>query len=381
MAEEKIELLSPAGDEEKLIMALEYGADAVYLSGRNYGMRASNANFSDEQLLKAVELVHEKGKKIYVTCNTLPREDEIKELPRYLEFLDSSKVDALIIADLGVLKLANKYAPNCAKHVSTQLGVVNSETANFLQELGADTAVLARECSIDEIRAISSNTTIRLEAFVHGAMCVSFSGRCLLSNYMAGRDANRGKCAQPCRWKYHLVEEQRPGEYFEISEDQGTYILNSNDLRMIEHLDELKDAGISSFKIEGRMKSAYYTAITTNAYRHVMDEGLSDIWVKETEMVSHRPYSTGFFYGYPGQHYGTSSYTQSAEIVAVVEDNQKLSLRNKFFEGEQLEIITPKQKPVPFISEINSGNKPLEIFEMNLPVQAPKYSIIRRIKK
>ena len=375
-----IELLSPAGDMEKMIMALEYGADAVYLSGRDYGMRASSANFDDSSLINAVNIVHEKGKKIYITCNVLPHEDDLIDLPEYLAFLQSIDIDALIIADLGVLSLANRYAPKCAKHVSTQLGIVNSETANMLADLGADTAVLARECSLDEIQKIHANSKIRLEAFVHGAMCVSFSGRCLLSNYLANRDANKGKCAQPCRWKYHLMEETRPGEFFEISEDSGTYILNSNDLCMIEHLDELADAGISSFKIEGRMKSAYYTAITTNAYRHVIDEGLSDKWINEIQKVSHRPYSTGFYYGYPGQNYSTSSYSQDAEIVAVVEENNKLSLRNKFKKGETLELISPSFGPVEFISSIDSGNIPLELFEMQLPINAPKYSIIRRIK-
>ena len=309
----ELELLSPAGDYERLVMAVQYGADAVYLAGREFGMRAAAANFDNDTLIRGVEYAHRAGVRVYVTCNTLPREDELQRLPEYLAFLQSAGVDALIIADLGVLSLAQKYAPHVKKHVSTQLGVVNSATANFLYEQGADTVVLARELSLDEIRQIRVNTPkdLRLEAFVHGAMCVSFSGRCLLSNYLADRDANRGQCAQPCRWKYHLVEETRPGEYFEISEDKGTYILNSNDMRMIEHLPELIDAGITSFKIEGRMKSAYYTAIITNAYRHAIDaallgEPLDPVWIAETEKVSHRNYSTGFFFGYPGQHYGSS---------------------------------------------------------------------------
>lgn len=391
---DKLELLSPAGDYEKLLMALNYGADAVYLAGREFGMRASSANFDDDTLEKAVETVHSFGKKIYVTCNTLPREDELARLPEYLEFLNSLKVDALIIADLGVLQMAKKYAPDVAKHVSTQLGVVNSGTANFLYEQGADTAVLARELSVAEIRELRKNTPpeLRLETFVHGAMCVSFSGRCLLSNYLTGRDSNRGKCAQPCRWSYHLVEDSRPGEYFEITEDKGTYILNSRDMCMIEHLDDLIDAGVESFKIEGRMKSAYYTACVTNAYRHALDafcEGRKpdEIWVKECEMVSHRPYSTGFFYGEPGQHYGTSSYSQDAEIVAVVEEcgddgHAVVTQRNKFISGETLQLLSPDSTPVTFIAENipDATSHAMAEFEMQLPKKCSKYSIVRRLK-
>ena len=255
----KAELLSPAGDRERLKMAIFYGADAVYLAGRQFGMRSSVVNFSDEDLCWAVQYAHARGVKIYVTCNTLPLEEELRELPGYLEFLQDAGVDALIIADLGVLELAKRHAPRVARHVSTQFGVINSATANALYALGADTVVLARETPLEDIRKIRANTPeeLRVEAFVHGAMCVSFSGRCLLSNYLTGRDANRGQCAQPCRWKYHLVEETRPGQYFEISEDGGTFIMNSRDMRMIEHLPELLDAGVSSLKIEGRMKSAY----------------------------------------------------------------------------------------------------------------------------
>ena len=390
----KPELLSPAGDMEKLTMALNYGADAVYLAGREFGMRAKNANFNDENLIKAVELTHSLNKKIYVTCNTLPREEEYSRLPSYLEFLNECKVDALIIADLGVLQSSKKYAPDVKKHVSTQLGVVNSGTANFLYDQGADTVVLARELSIEEIKNIRQHTPedLRLETFVHGAMCVSFSGRCLLSNYLTGRDSNRGQCAQPCRWNYHLVEETRPGEYFEISEDKGTYIMNSNDMCMIEHLNDLINCGVSSFKIEGRMKSAYYTACITNAYRHVIDSVFNGeipdkIWIDECNMVSHRPYCTGFFYGEPGQHYGTSSYSQDAEIVAVVEDCNDdgyalLSQRNKFISGETLQLISPNSEPITFIAE----NVPEEtahamaIFNLQLPQKTCKYSLIRRLK-
>ena len=395
----ELELLSPAGDYERLVMAVQYGADAVYLAGREFGMRAAAANFDNDTLIRGVEYAHRAGVRVYVTCNTLPREDELQRLPEYLAFLQSAGVDALIIADLGVLSLAKKYAPHVKKHVSTQLGVVNSATANFLYDQGADTVVLARELSLDEIRQIRINTPkdLRLEAFVHGAMCVSFSGRCLLSNYLADRDANRGQCAQPCRWKYHLVEETRPGEYFEISEDKGTYILNSNDMRMIEHLPELIDAGITSFKIEGRMKSAYYTAIITNAYRHAIDaallgEPLDPVWIAETEKVSHRNYSTGFFFGYPGQHYGSSSYSQTADIVAVVEScdeegNALLTQRNRFFAGDILELMNPDTVPVSFRAdhltdedgqEIPDAHRAMMPFRMKLPMPVPPFTIIRK---
>lgn len=394
-----IELLSPAGDMERLIMAVRYGADAVYLAGQQFGMRAAAANFSDDELQRGIAFAHENGVRVYVTCNTLPREGELKVLPGYLEFLQSAGADALIIADLGVLQLAKKYAPDVKKHVSTQLGVVNSETASFLYDQGADTVVLAREVPLEEIREIRLNTPagLRLEAFVHGAMCVSFSGRCLLSNYLSDRDANRGQCAQPCRWKYHLVEETRPGQYFEITEDNGTFILNSNDLRMIEHLGQLIDAGVSSFKIEGRMKSAYYTAVVTNAYRHAVDAAVrgsppDDIWIAETEKVSHRLYSTGFFFGYPGQHYGTSSYSQTADIVAVVEECDSegkaiLTQRNKFFKGDMLELLHPGLAPMEFRADelfdeegnaIDSTPRAMMRFRMKLPAHCPQYTIIRK---
>ncbi len=398
----KLELLSPAGDPERLTMALRYGADAVYLAGQRYGMRASAGNFSDEQLAEAVKSAHEKGVRVYVTCNTLPREDELTGLPEYLEGLQTAGVDALIIADVGVLELAKKYAPNVKKHVSTQLGVINSATANALYALGADTVVLARETPLEDIRKIRANTPedLRIEAFVHGAMCVSFSGRCLLSNYLTGRDANRGQCAQPCRWKYHLVEETRPGEFFEITEDGGTYILNSRDMRMIEHIPELIDAGVTSFKIEGRMKSAYYTAVVTNAYRHAIDAAvagkpLDKLWVEETEKLSHRPYTTGFYFGEPGQHYEATSYYSLTDVAAVVENcddsgSAVLSQRNKFYCGDELELLIPGETPLKFTVEkmFNAAGEEIEDtrhammeIRMKLPVYAPKYSIVRKYRQ
>ena len=265
-----MELLAPAGDFERLEAALAFGADAVYLAAKEFGMRAGPANFSPEELAAAVQAAHRKGTRVHMTCNTLPRVDELDRLPDLLRYAQQVGVDALIVADLGVMKLAQKYAPDVELHVSTQAGVVNHETARVFYEMGASRVVLARELSMDEIAQIRAKTPpkLELEAFVHGSMCVSFSGRCLLSNYLTGRDANRGDCAQPCRWSYRLVEEKRPGEYFPIEEDdRGTYILNSRDMCMIRHIPELQKAGISSLKIEGRAKSAYYVAVTVNAYR------------------------------------------------------------------------------------------------------------------
>ena len=394
------ELLAPAGDWERLEMALCYGADAVYLAGKEFGLRAAAGNFDREELPRAVELAHGMGKKVYVTCNTLLREEELARLPGYLAFLNEVGPDALIIADLGVIALAKRFAPKLGLHVSTQLGVVNSATANVLHAMGADTVVLARELSLEEIRKIRANTPseLRLEAFVHGAMCVSFSGRCLLSNYMTGRDGNRGECAQPCRWKYSLMEEKRPGQAFDIAEDDGgTYIMNSNDLRMIEHLQDLAEAGVSSFKIEGRMKSAYYAAVTTNAYRHALDavaagDPVPEIWVRETEMVSHRPYCTGFYLGtQPGQCYD-GTYTSGADVAAVVESCDEtgsavLTQRNKFSVGDELELLTPEGEPILFTvgemfdaegESVPDARHPMMEVHLKLPKEAPRLSILRK---
>ena len=393
------ELLSPAGDLDRVQTALLYGADAVYLAGRLFGMRAKAVSFPDSDLEEAIRLIHARGKKAYITCNVLPREEELTLVPDYFAFLQELGADALILADLGLLRMAERYAPKCAKHVSTQLGVVNSETASFLYDLGADTVVLARECSLEEIRAIRANAPagLRLEAFVHGAMCVSFSGRCLLSNYLLGRDANHGECAQPCRWKYHLVEETRPGQFFEITEDDGTFILNSRDLCMIGHLAELRDAGIDSFKIEGRMKSVYYTGAVTNAYRMALDalgrgEAFPESLMRECEAVSHRPYSTGFYYGAPEQYYPDTLYRSAAEIVAVVvaadgNGPALLRQRNKILPGERLELLLPGTCGIPFtIGELWDENGEAlpdtrhadMLFRAQLPAYAPPHTVIRR---
>lgn len=395
----KPELLSPAGDLERLQMALHFGADAVYLAGEMFGMRAGAGNFTPEGLRAAVKLAHTAGAAVHVTCNTLPRDDEMERLPAFLELVDDAGADAIIAADLGVITQARRYAPHVALHVSTQLGVVNSVTANALYDFGASRVVLARELHLDEIAAIRAKTPpeLELEAFVHGAMCVSFSGRCLLSNYMTGRDANRGRCAQPCRWKYGLVEAKRPGEVFEIVEDKGTFLLNSRDMCMIEHIPELLQVGVSSLKIEGRMKSAYYVGAVTNAYRHAIDAALEhrpldDVWRREVLQVSHRPYSTGFYFGEPGQYTSHSAYFSGAEVCAIVETvaadgRAVLTQRNKFSVGDTLELVTNDGVPIAFSAHdlrdaagepIESTPHPMMRFTMPLPKQAAPLSLVRR---
>ncbi len=392
------ELLAPAGDLERLKMALHFGADAVYLALERFGMRAFAGNFTPEGLRQAVKLAHDAGAKVHVTCNTLPRDTELKELPAALECIQDAGADAVIAADFGVMQMVKRYAPRVALHVSTQFGVVNSASACALHDLGAERVVLARELHLDEIAAIRANTPrdLELEAFVHGAMCVSFSGRCLISNYMTGRDANRGQCAQPCRWEYGLVEKKRPGEVFTVVEDGGTFLFNSRDMCMIEHLPEVLRSGITSLKIEGRMKSAYYVGAVTNAYRHALDaavrgEALDPIWVRETEQISHRPYSTGFYFGEPGQYTSESAYLSGAEFCAVVEGERQgrawLTQRNKFSRGDVLELITPDAPPATFVAAdmrdldgapLQSVPHPMQPFTMPLPIQAAPLALVRR---
>ena len=396
--QKRAELLCPAGDFERLRMALHFGADAVYLAGEEFGMRAAAGNFTADGLREAVSLSHAAGAKVHVTCNTLPRDDELARLPAFLELLDDAGADAVIVADFGVMETVKRYAPRLALHVSTQFGVVNAVSARALFDLGASRVVLARELHLNEIAAIRAKTPpeLELEAFVHGAMCVSFSGRCLLSNYMTGRDANRGRCAQPCRWEYGLVERQRPGEVFQIVEDGGTFLLNSRDMCMIDHLSELLQAGVTSMKIEGRMKSAYYAGAVTNAYRHALDaalrgEPVPEVWRRETEQISHRPYSTGFYFGEPGQYTSESAYFSGAEVCAVVEGTRQgrplLSQRNKFSRGDVLELVTRDHEPVAFTADdlrseegepIEFVPHPLQPFTMPLPLPAEPLSLVRR---
>lgn len=397
---EKIELLAPAGDMERLKMAVAYGADAVYLAGTAFGMRAFAGNFAEEELYRAVAYCRAHGVDTHVTINTMPRCDEVKQLPRWLETLEDAGVSAVIVADLGAFRLAQKYAPHVQKHISTQASICNYETANAWYDLGASRVILAREVPLADIREIRAKTPreLEIEAFVHGAMCVSYSGRCLLSNYMTGRDSSRGACAQPCRYEYYLMEEKRPGEYFPVFEDgKGTYIMNSRDMCMIDHVAELMEAGLDSLKIEGRAKSAYYAAIVTGAYRHAIDAAakgkpLDPVWREEVEKVSHRHYSTGFYYGYPGQFYEDARYIRDWQVAAIVqsctpEGIATLSLRNKFRAGDQVEVVGPGCKPVQFAApEMEDGDgmpltepkKPQMLFKMRLPHPVPPLSVLRR---
>ncbi|WP_295217554.1 U32 family peptidase [Ruminococcus sp.] len=368
----KPELLAPAGDLERLQAALDYGADAIYLGRESFSMRAAASNFhSAEQLQEAVALAHRYGKKVYLTCNTLPRNEEIPTFPQFLQEAADAGADALILADLGLLATARKLAPDMEIHMSTQTGIVNYASCQALYDMGVKRAVLARELSLEEIAEIRAKipADMELEVFVHGAMCMSFSGRCLLSAYLTGRDANRGACAQPCRWNYHLMESTRPGQYFPVEEtDEGTYIFNAKDLCMIDHLQDLLDAGVDSLKIEGRNKSAYYVAIVTNAYRAALDAVLSGQpapqWaLDEVVQVSHREYCTGFFYGRENasQRYESSSYVRNCDVVAVVQKWRDgrlyLTQRNRFFAGDTLEILAPGQPPVTVAAEsLENGN-------------------------
>ena len=398
--DKRLELLAPAGDMERLRMSLAYGADAVYLAGPDFGMRSFADNFTWTELKEAVELCRRRGAAIHVTCNTMPRNGEAARLPEWLEYLEELGVDAAIVADVGVFSLLKRHAPHVKAHISTQASVSNYQAARAWYDLGASRVILARELSLEEIAEIRAKTPrdLEIEAFVHGAMCVSYSGRCLLSNYMTGRDANRGACAQPCRYQYALVEEKRPGEYFPIGEDEGgAFILNSRDMCMIDHIPELMAAGLDSLKIEGRAKSAYYAAIVTGAYRHAVDAALAEeeldpVWRMELDKVSHRPYSTGFYFGEPGQHTGDSRYVRDWQVAAVVTScdpagRALCALRNKFSAGDELELVGPGLAPVPFRAEelSDADGQPLEQvrrpqmpFTIRLPRQAPPLSLLRR---
>ena len=401
-----IELLSPCGDFERLKLALKFGADAVYLAGEMFGMRTNPSNFDADELKKAVELVHSLGKKVYLTCNTLPRNDEIEKLPDFLKYAEKIGIDAFIIADIGVMAMAKKYAPSVDIHMSTQVGIVNYQTANTLYEMGASRIVTARELSLDEIKVIRDKTPsdLEIEVFVHGAMCMSFSGRCILSDYMTHRDANRGDCAQPCRWKYHLVEETRPGQYFPINEEKnGTYIFNSRDLCMIEHIPELVNAGVDSFKIEGRAKSEYYTAIVTYAYRNAIDEYLkkpsNDFkvpqWIlDEMEKMSHREYTTGFNFGpiKNGQVTDTGGYIRNWDVCALFKEYKNgrlvVSQRNRFFEGDELEVVEPNKKPYKLVvadlynedneEKVDVANKATNTYSFKCDIPISPDAIFRR---
>lgn len=360
------ELLAPVGDEERLHTAIEYGADAVYLGSDRFGMRSAAASFGGESLKRACDYAHEHNVRVHLTCNTLPRNNEISELPAFIEYAKDSGVDAFIVADIGVMRSILKIWPEAEIHISTQAGVTNYVTATELYNLGAKRVVTARELSLEEIAGIRAKCPkdLEIECFVHGAICVSFSGRCLLSNYLTGRDSNRGDCAQPCRWKYVLQEETRPNHYFPIEQDNsGTYIMNSRDMCMIEHIPELYNAGINSFKIEGRAKSAYYTAAAVNMYRCAIDGFVNSNfnpdykipdWLKaEPAKISNRQYCTGFYFTSPmddAQIYYDGGYVREWDVVAIAEKWENGILyatqRNRFFEGDTLEIMIKGKEPV-----------------------------------
>lgn len=402
----RVELLSPAGDMERLELAVKFGADAVYVGGTQFGMRSNPSNFDPAQLQAACKLVHAAGKKLYLTCNTLPRSYELDALPDFLRSARAAGVDAFIIADMGVLAIAKQAAPEVEVHISTQAGIVNYAAANAFYQMGAKRIVTARELSLDEIKMIRDHTPpeLEIEAFVHGAMCMSFSGRCILSDYMVGRDANRGDCAQPCRWKYHLMEETRPGQYFPINqEENGTYIFNSKDLCMIEHIPELVAAGVDSFKIEGRAKSAYYTAVVTHAYRQALDAYFAhpspdfrvpDWVLAEMEKMSHRVYTTGFNFGplQNGQELNTGGYVRNWDVCALYRDQQGDRLivdqRNRFFEGDILEVLEPGQKPYTLTvrdlvreadgTRTEAANKATEVYSFAVDRTVSPDAILRR---
>lgn len=392
----------PAGDMERLKAALDFGADAVYLGGNQFTMRAAPANFSGEQLAEAVALAHARGVRVYLTCNTLPRNPELSAFPQFLADAQAAGVDAVIVADLGLLSMIRKYAPDMEIHMSTQTGIVNYATANMLYELGVRRVVLARELSLEDIAEIRRNIPedMEIEAFVHGAMCVSFSGRCLLSAYLTGRDANRGACAQPCRWKYHLMEETRPGQFFPVEEDDsGTYIMNAKDLCMIDYIPELVKAGVSSLKIEGRAKSAYYVSVVANAYRAAVDAFLAGTplpqWVHdEVFHVSHRDYCTGFFFGHPKdcQRYEDNSYVRRSDVIGIVDECRDgivyATQRNRFFAEDVIEILAPGQPPVEVAlngqlyngdgEQIETANHAMMKMQFPCTVEFPAGSVIRK---
>lgn len=414
MISKKAELLAPAGDEESLIAALDFGADAVYLAGKAFGMRAGAKNFDEEELFRAVRTAHERGARIYITCNTVPTNEEVERFPEFIAMAQSAGVDAVIAADVGVIAMIKENAPRLAIHASTQTGVTNYRTALELYKMGVRRVVLAREVDLENIRVIRRNIPedMEIEAFVHGAMCVSFSGRCLISEYLTGRNANRGECAQPCRWNYFLMEEKRPGEFYKVFEnDEGSYILNARDMCMIEHLGDVLDAGVYSLKIEGRAKSAYYSAVTTNAYRAALDSVLKGeplpAWAfDEVNKISHRPYCTGFFYGHPsdgsgsqnaaevtngGQYLENSGYIREFDFVGTIDRCEGgtiyLTVRNYFTLNDELEILAPGMEPIKFAPMLmyNADGERIDVarhamskLTIKSDITVPTHSLLRK---
>ena len=403
----KPELLAPAGSLDRLKTAIAFGADAVYAGGEAFSMRTASKNFSAEDLKRGRELTLAQNKKLYIAVNIIPHNEDMEALPAYLTELRDLSPDGLIISDLGVLSMAKKYAPEIPVHISTQANNVNYETFNMWHSLGASRVVCARELSFEEIREIKNNIpdTLEIKAFIHGAMCISYSGRCLLSNYMAGRDSNQGNCAHPCRWNYHLVEEQRPGEYLPVYENErGTFIFNSRDLCMIEYIPQLVQSGIDSLKLEGRVKTEYYVATVVKTYREAIDRYFENPdayqtdpkWLEELSKVSNRHYTTGFYLGKPdetAQVYETSAYVRTYDVVAVVMGYDEktgdvlLEQRNRFFRGDELEAVIPFADTLHFKAEdlrdgdgneIDSAPHAQQILRMNLGRELPPLSLLRK---
>ena len=391
-----MELLAPAGNFDKLVTAVHYGADAVYFSGKKFGLRAFAGNFDEDEIFKAMDYLHERGKKGYVTLNIVAKDEDFVVLDDYLKLLIDAKVDGLIVSDVGLIYYIRKNFPSLNVHVSTQANVNNSQSAKFFADLGCTRIVLARELSLEDIKKMHQTLgdKIELEAFVHGAMCISYSGRCLLSNYLTGRDSNRGACVQACRWKYYIREENRQDELPIEEDERGTYILNSKDMCLIDHLKELEEAGIASLKIEGRMKSDYYVASVVNAYRRALD-GFSDYDVlhNELEKTSHRRYTTGFYFGAEDKEYLESympvqTYVFIAKVVEDAHDGQvRLEMRNRFRVGDTLEVLSPDENFLKTITiskiidskgeEIEDAKRVQEIVTINCPYSLKAGDILR----
>lgn len=401
----KPELLAPAGNLEKLKMALLYGADAVFMGGKAFGLRAFSDNFSEQELKEGIAFAHSLQKKAYITVNIFPHNEDLVELPGYLTFLRDAGADALIIADLGVYRMARAIVPELPLHISTQANNTNWSSVLCWQELGAQRVVLARELSLTNIELIRQKVSVELEAFVHGAMCISYSGRCLMSNYFTGRDANRGECAQPCRWKYHIVEEKRPNQFIPVLEDErGSYIFNSKDLCLLPHIPELISSGINSFKIEGRMKSVHYVATVVKAYRQAIDAYFSrpnefavqSEWMEELNKVSHREYTTGFYFNKTTQEdqiYGSSSYSQTHDFIGLVKSYDEstqtalVEQRNNMRVGQEIEIFQPNgatfSQAIEAMFDMESQSiavapHPQQLIRMSMKRPVEAYSMLRR---
>lgn len=397
----KIELLAPAGDLEKLKTAIIYGADAVYIGGEKFGLRTASKNFSEDEMKEGIQFAHDRGKKVYVTCNIIPHNEDLDGVSEYFKYLSDVGIDAIIVSDPAFIQIAKQVAPDMELHLSTQANTTNYMTAKFWQQHGISRIVSARELSLDELKTIKEKCPdLEVEMFVHGAMCMSYSGRCLISNFMTGRDANKGECAQPCRWNYSLVEEKRPGEYFPVEEDEhGTYFFNSKDLCLIQNIKEIIESGIDSIKIEGRVKTAYYVATVVRAYKMAIDAYYKDpdnfefdpLWLEEVGKASHRVFTDGFYHGKNEtgnlQNYSTSSYIRTYDVVAIVTDYDderdlaKVVQKNRFFKDDEVEIIGPGFMTVS--SRINRifDEEGKEIDNSNIPMQRVFVDVGMRLGK